>query len=295
VAAELIQILSTCPHCKVEAAVVELVELARGESTVVEGRCRMCGRRTDATGEVQPGQRFSTRLQVHGALARWAAEEGEPDVASFVASGFGGLSEDEVVDALLAGRPLQTGFDVIAWLFPGMAGGGGAAPDPARAVQRGPREGGGVLARSPLPAGTDVALAPAAAAPVDPRRVAVQGLLAVMLSDGLVRPGERRFLDAFVARLGLAPLVDADIRPWRPNEVPRPDDPEPILRAMVELCFIDRERDGSEWRVVREFARAWAFPLAELEALGRDREEAVAPAMTRLWRALVRLFVVGGA
>ncbi|RME24990.1 MAG: hypothetical protein D6798_09950, partial [Deltaproteobacteria bacterium] len=163
-------------------------------------------------------------------------------------------------------------------------------------LQRGPREGGGVIARSPV-GSPDEAPPPASspAPPVDPRRVAVQGLLAVMLADGLIRPGERRFIDAFVARTGLPPLSEADIRPWRPNEVPRPPEPRPILEAMVDLCFIDRERDGTEWRVVREFARAWGFPLDELEAMGRQREAAQASAVTRLWRALRRLFVLDGA
>lgn len=296
---ELVQILSPCPNCRVDAAVVELIELGEADSLVVEGRCRMCGRREEDGALLHEGQRFTDGGQVRSALRRWAAEEGEADLDLFIQSGFGGLDEAALVDALLAGRPVETSFDVIAWLFPGAGGGSamGTRPDEAaRALEAGPRGGGPVLARSP---GVAADPQPDPAADVaqpqpSPAEIAVHGLIAVMLADGLIRPGERRFLDAFVSRAGLPPVDDSWIRPWRPNDVPRPADPEPILQAMVDLTFIDRERDGSEWRVVREFARAWAFPVDRLERMGQRKQEQVAPAMARLWRSLRRLLVTEG-
>jgi hypothetical protein len=59
---------------------------------------------------------------------------------------------------------------------------------------------------------------------------------------------------------------------------------------MVRLAHIDAERDGSEWRVCRAFARYWGFPLGELEAVG-DREHAArSPLPIRFLRFVYRLF-----
>lgn len=308
---DLVQILSSCPACRVEAAVVELVEVGRIDSIVVEGRCRMCGR-LEEDGQVRfPGQRFASDEQVLAALARWAAEDGESDVRLFLESGFGGLDLPGLTRALVEGRPVETSFDVIAWLFPGMGAGAGAAqaePEQvARALEQGPRAGGGVLHRTAASgdAPTEMsgrlgawdAPAPGGSAdpepePADDLHVAVQALVAVMLADGVIRPGERRFLDGFLARAGLPPLPDDELRARRPPELPRPARPEPILRAMIDLAYIDMERDGSEWAVVREYARHWGFPLDELERLGERKEEQLASAMTRLWRSLRRLLFV---
>lgn len=308
--AELVQILAACPSCRVEAAVVELVEVSavvevgtgdRGQ--VIEGRCRLCGRWERGGAVLDRGIPFRDAGQVHAALLRWARTEGEDDVHAFVASGFSGLSTDQVTAALLARRPVETSFDVIAWLFPGLAGAGGGggkvdAGELARAAEAGPR-GGGVLARS-LPEARPQTqpmqpLPPQASAPeVDERRLALQALAAVMLADGVIRPGERAFLEGFAHRAGLPGLDPALVRPWRPTDLPLPQTPEPILLAMVDLSFIDHERDGSEWRVVREFARHWGYPVDKLEALGERREEQVAPAMVRLWRSLRRLLVTEG-
>jgi hypothetical protein len=60
---------------------------------------------------------------------------------------------------------------------------------------------------------------------------------------------------------------------------------------MIELAHVDRERDGTEWRVVREFARRWGYPMAELEARGRTVDELVAPVSTQLWRMIRAIFV----
>lgn len=303
--AELVQILSACPSCRVEAAVVELVELRAAppdsptdRGRVVEGRCRLCGRWEREGAVLDRGIPFRDAVQVHAALLRWARTEGEDDVHAFVASGFGGLSTPQVVDALLAGRPVETSFDVIAWLFPGLAGAGGGggkveASELLRAAEAGPR-GGGVVARSPAREALPAPEPPPEEAPVDERRLALQALAAVMLADGVIRPGERAFLDGFARRAGLPGLDEGLVRPWRPTDLPLPRAPGPILEAMVELSFIDHERDGSEWRVIREFARHWGHPLEPLEALGQRREDQVAPAMVRLWRSLRGLLVSEG-
>jgi hypothetical protein len=64
-----------------------------------------------------------------------------------------------------------------------------------------------------------------------------------------------------------------------------------VIDAMIALAHIDTMQDGSEWRVVREFARAWALPLDELERRGQRARRETAPAMRRLFSALERLYI----
>jgi hypothetical protein len=75
-------------------------------------------------------------------------------------------------------------------------------------------------------------------------------------------------------------------------ELGAPEDPKPIIEAMVELCHIDEERDGSEWRVVREYARAWGYPLSELESRGARAEARIQPLLLRIWKGVTGLFFV---
>lgn len=105
-----------------------------------------------------------------------------------------------------------------------------------------------------------------------------------MVADGHVRPGERRFLDRALAEMGAPPLPDGELRVWRPYELGAVDDPARLLRAMRLLALVDREADGSEERVLREYARAWRLELPE-GPLERPS------AMAQLGRALVGLFV----
>jgi hypothetical protein len=104
-----------------------------------------------------------------------------------------------------------------------------------------------------------------------------------MLADGRVRPGERRFLDRALAELGAPPLPEAELRVWRPNELGPMPEPAKVLRAMRLLALVDKEADGSEARVLKEYARAWRL---ELPADAMERPSA----MAQLGRALRGLF-----
>ncbi|NOY24924.1 MAG: hypothetical protein GXP62_03540, partial [Oligoflexia bacterium] len=290
---ELIQILSNCPACRVESAVVELVELDDHDSRVVDARCRLCGLTSHDGQIVAAGQRFTSRDQIDAALTAWARAEGEDDVDAFIASGFGARDRAGVFDALLAGQPVQTNFDVVAWLFPGMGMGVGASraiadgalladpADLARCVAVDLAAGLAADLAADLAVAAPPDLAPAACpapdvgSPPDARVVAIKALAAVMLADGQVRPGERAFLEGFASRAGLLCLDPSWVRAWRPMDLGLVADPEPILHAMIDLAFIDRQRDHSEWRVVREFARHWGYPLARLEALGRHKDDEI--------------------
>jgi hypothetical protein len=84
-----------------------------------------------------------------------------------------------------------------------------------------------------------------------------------MMADGQVRPAERRFLDAALARMGAPPLDEADLRVWRPFELGPVPDPKGLLKTMRLLALVDNEADGSERRVLQEYARAWGVALPD--------------------------------
>ena len=258
---------------------VELLDPAVAAGVVLEGLCRLCGHQTELGRVIRAGQRYDTEQHAASALAAWALAEGEEDAEAFCQNNLCGLSLAAASAELVARQPITTSFDVVAALFPGMAAGAGA-PEPSEARF--------APTRSMLSEPTST---PPALPRASPRLVA-RALAAVMLADGEIRPRERRFLDDFLAASGALPLTEDDLRPWRPGDLGWPEDPAPLITAMVELAFIDRQRDGSEWRVIREFARHWQFPLAELEAMGRQAEHRTASTMKRLWGALRGLLIV---
>jgi hypothetical protein len=317
------QVLSDCPHCLCEAAVVEEMDpvhpachlgvparrrcrLCAWEQVAVEepfaprhptslGRCPACHKPLSEAAragegpcshcgyaptlrEVRAPEDLRDEGEAVAALARWAAEEGEPDVGAFCVANMG-VAATVVVAALARRERVGTTFDVIAFLFPG-GGAPGATADP----------------RSPAIAKPVTAPAPASieapAATMDPRTPA-RVLVSVMVADGTLRSGERTFVVRWLAREGLPPLGPDDLRVWRPSELGAPPPPEVrdrLLEAAVQLMHLDRERDGSEWRVIRTFARAWGVPDAALEAWDRRFDRRYASPMARLARALDRLF-----
>ncbi len=274
------QVLADCPHCRTEAAVLELMDpLDPGCAAGVpsERRCRLCAW-TELRGRpVGAPEDLTDPDRARAALARWAAEDGEPDVDVFCTANLGGDAAHVV--ALLGRRdPVPTTFDVIAFLFPG-AGGGSVG----RALDHTPIVDG-------LPGDAPVEAAPVAA-PMDPRTPA-RLLVSVMVADGTLRSGERTFVLRFLEREGFPPLAPDDLRVWRPAElgpVPEPALRDRLLEAAVHLMHLDRERDGSEWTVVREFARAWGVPEATLAGWDRGYERRYASAMGRLARLLDRV------
>lgn len=292
------QILEDCPNCHVESAVVALFDPSVRAGMAVDATCRLCGRHV-ALGDVQfQGAQFGTIDEVVVALADWSGAEGEPDVDAFCRANLGERGPREVAEMVLRGEVVDTSFDVVAFLFPGMA----AALAPERKPR--PRGSGKAVMGDGIPGGwprvtQNDALPggwPELPVPPDPvaeaaARLPARALAAVMLADGEIRAGEQRFLDRFLERMGLSPVMPEDLRPWRPGELPQPDEPEALLDAMIELAHIDRERDGSEWRVVRAFARAWGYPLEQLERRGARALDDARPPMQKLWQALTGLFV----
>lgn len=281
---EAFEALADCDACLVESSVVELLA-PRG--VVLERRCRLCLREQRAGALVHPGEPLRGDPEAgRRALARWARSEGDEEVERFVLAHFGGLALDAVAERLARGERVETCFDAIAWLFPGVgAVGGGStpAPDPHDTLETGPpsfattepkveRSG----ARWP-----EVRRAPASVPPIaipvthesiprhlQPLRVSARALASVMLADGEASPTDRAFLDRTLAGWGHPPLAPEDLAIWRPHDLGWPHDPGAVVEAMCRLAYADGQRDATEWRVVREFARAWGVSLDAVEALG---------------------------
>lgn len=266
------QVLSDCPHCHVESALVELMDPSERITVALTGKCRLCGFSTELGDVTQFGHPFVEANEVVEALGRWAMEDGESDVSTFAVANFSGRTPDAVALAVLSGERVTTSFDVIAFLFPGGGGGGGPALSPG---ENPPSH---VQPPSSQPAVINTDAPPPGLPPI------ARALASVMLADGQIRPAERRFLEDTARRLGGEPLAAHELRVWRPHELARPENPEALLSAMRALALCDKEADGSELRVLKEFARAWQLDLDE-------RSLTPASPMHQLGRSLLSLFI----
>lgn len=319
------QVLVDCPHCHTEAAVVQVMDPLHPACHLgvpAESRCRLCGhivravaeefapRLPMASGRCPACQRplseaarggdapcphcgyVPRTLEQHRpldltledsarrALERWAREEGE-ELGVFCLSNMGRRCDD-VIALLRDGQPVPTTFDVIAYLFPAGSGGGAGAPQVPEIVER-----------EPEPHVETVQEAAAHAVPeaMDPRTPA-RVLISVMLADGELRSGERQFIERFLEREGLGELSMADLRVWRPAELgvpPPPELRERLVEAAVHLAHLDREREGSEWKVILAFAADWGVPEPQLQAWDKQYDRRYSTAMSRLWRSLSRM------
>lgn len=309
------QVLADCPHCRTESAVIELFDPANPAcrfAVPAERRCRLCGwaeacapvavdpahpdgcprcgvvpadGATACAGcgfaptirEIARPEDLRDPARARAALTRWAEEEGERDVDVFCSGSFG-ADVNTVVALLGRGEPVPTLFDVIAFLFPSASGAGPSAGVDPNAVAPGEL----VSPDDPTVHHADR---------VDPRLPA-RVLVSVMVADGALRTGERAFVDAFLARAGARPLDPADLRVWRPSELGPPPPAklrDELLEACVHLMHVDRERDGSEWRVIRMFSRAWGVPDAVLDGWDRRYERRYGRSLGALGRLLTRL------
>jgi hypothetical protein len=269
------QVLADCETCRIEGAVLELVEAAGDEGRMLEARCRYCGYAQVLGRPISPGAVPRDAAGIRAAFVRWANEEGE-EVGAFLHAHFCGLEPERVEALLLARERVPTSFDVVGYLFPGAGVRGAPVLD----------------RRAPEPADAAV-VSTATARLLAASTTAARAMAALMLADGAIRPGERQFLDAFLLRAGHEPLSESDLRQWRPTDLDVPDDPERIVEAMVDLMVVDRQSDETEWRVVREFARHWGVALDRVETMRAAIERDRAGVARRLFHLLRSLFVDG--
>lgn len=269
-----LQVLVDCPACRVECALVELIDPA---SPLRLGRCRLCAHETANGDTLTQGRVFANADAVEGALIEWASAEGELlDV--FVESNFGGLDADGIAAAILRGERIPTSFDVVAWLFKDRTGGMVALGAPGAAGDRGTSLAtpcGPVTPPVGVASGAGIAVGErpgfvadkrpdsVTAAPANDLRVVTRALAATALADGAAIDIEREVLARLVAKLGAPAAEPEDWKAWRPNELGRPPDPPATIAAMRVLALADGIADPGEARLIREFARAWGVVLVD--------------------------------
>ncbi len=304
-----------CPAC----------DTPLGENERLTCHCEACGIRAEER-IVDPGQRFAHPGELMQALQRWAREEGHDSVDTFFESSFLDPDPRAVFAKLRAGEPVETNFDVLAFLFPEIAMAASVPPDapaprePAAAPPAPASAGGPVPAVSPSPDGVSPA-PPAGPAPehhraeVDPappdddpacaesgaldsteRHAAWAPLLplvSVMVADGRVHPAEEAFLQRFLSQHRCPPIPAEFVRVHRPETLPRPptaEQRERLLEAMVHLVHVDRSRDGSEVRVVEEYARCWGVDPARVAHWDQVYRDRYAAGVQRLWLVMQKVF-----
>lgn len=298
--------LTDCVACRVESSVVEVIAPGPGGGVVLESRCRVCLRAERGAVEVHAGDRLlGDPARARAALERWAGEEGDPDLARFVLAHFGGLDVEGVAAKLARGERVETSFDAIAWLFPGVGavGGGGAARSdtlvdepndddrPTTEHRRAVAFPDAPMRRTSLVPPTIPRTHDAVPPHKNPIRVAARALASVMLSDGIATAADRAFVDRTLASWSHPPLREDDLAVWRPHELGFPDDPTRTIEAMARLAYVDGQRDATEWRVVREFARAWGVSLERLERFGDRLDREHQQGIRRLVSRVTALFL----
>lgn len=304
------QVIADCPGCGTDGAVLELMDPEHPACHLgvpASSECRMCGEQAVAASsglspahavgdrrcpscaeplddgsldarrcvrcdwapgiERTPGVDVRDPETARAALTRWAEAEGL--TLEELCGGELGGTPDEVIGRYTRGERVTSGLDAYAFLFPGMAAGTASSvgEPPARSGQ-----------------------ADAIPVPHDPRAPA-RLLASVMVADGELRAGERTYVDRWLEREGLPPLDPVELRPWRPHEVGPIGDPALALRALeaaVELMHLDGERDGSELRIVRTWARVWGIGEDRVAAWNDRYDRRYAPPMATVWRALSR-------
>ena len=257
-----IEVLLDCPHCRVESAVVAILD-----PDPIEQRCRVCGWSPEGDGAPLTDPTLAL-----AALTAFAEAEGESDVDAFCAQSVG-IPADEFVRRLVAKEPIPTNFDAVAWLF----GSGGRAGVSDASV-------GQASDRTPPPLPVPVT------APPGPR-FAARALASVMVADGEVRPRERQFVDRWLASRGLPAVAGSELRVWRPHEL-GPVPPalrDELLLGCIELAHVDQQPDDAEWRVVQAYGRAWGASDAWLAERAREADARHATALVHVWRRMTSL------
>lgn len=281
--AALYEILTDCPFCRVEAAVVNIYDpghpvFAHGEP--IDTRCRCCGRHRGVLGdqiqELAPAADLTDPGAARTALEAFAAGEGDADVDAFCLANMG-MPADVVVARLCAHETVPTNFDVIAWLFPASSGSGRAAVVEAVGLTEG----------APATAAPE---APSRAIPPMNPRLPARWLATAMLADGHASAQERGFLDAWLAKHEYLPLQPSDLRRWSVGElgIPPVAARDALLEAAVHLVYLAGPPDDAEWRVLMAFARAWGADDDAMAAWAAAYDAKYATFGDRVWRFLAR-------
>jgi len=297
-----------CPSCGDRMA----------EHERLDARCGRCGI-VAREEETRPGNEFEAPADLERALGRWAHEEGHDSTEEFVASSFLDGDTETVYRRIQAGERVETNFDVLAFLFPELAVASAIPAEPRQETEPttgaprsdAPTVQGDVQPQSCRPAddpSDGSGSEPAGSLPIpdtslqttrpddafrDELWAPMLPLVSVMVADGRVHPAEEAFIQRFLAANQCPPVPAQHVRVHRPEVVPMPPDPrtrERMLEAMVHLVHVDRLRDGTEFRVVEEYARAWGVAPARTAHWDQLYRTRYATGLRRLWLILQSTF-----
>ena len=278
----------------------------------MDAQCGQCGIVARAE-ETRPGDRFRRAGDLERALGCWAREEGHDSADDFVASSFLDGDTGRIYERIRDGERVETNFDVLAFLFPELALASSIPLEPSAAAEPAPsspaasleapssRPRGSPASEPVRPAPDESPVAsvspPATASPADEIRcepwAPMLPLVSVMVADGRVHPAEEAFLQRILTANQCPPVPAAFVRVHRPDSVPVPPDPrarERMIEAMIHLVHVDRLRDGTEIRVVEEYARAWGIAAARVTHWDDLYRRRYATGLRRLWLILQSTF-----
>ncbi len=222
--------------------------------------------------------------ELQRALQLWAAEDGAGSTQEFLEVSFGELSQEEIFARIQKHQRTETSFDVLGFLFSNIGGGAGAFQGGADDVQ---------TVSSPTKSNEEDSIwgfAPTARIQLPTERMPNKrnrglALISVMAVDGQVRQAELNFVNKFLAEEGLEPVNPTEICVRRPHEVGPVGtlkDPERLVHTMVQLAYIDEERDESELRMIREFARHWGVDPARIDNWEQSERDKSASQIRRI-------------
>lgn len=273
-----------CPECKV--ALDDAIRSSR--------RCHQCGFSAWDEETAAPVA-LVERAVVVEALARWAEEDGVGSWEELLASSFCAPTVEELMASLARGEAVETTFDVLGFLFSHMegSGGGGGAALEAEGVVQGVNAA-AALGDGPRGAPPTLRIKLPTARPASRRNRAL-ALASVIAADGHARPAEVAFVNAVLAQEQQEALRPEEIQLLRPHEVGPVGslkEREELCHLMVQLAYIDGERDETEMRVVRDFARAWGVDPARVDGWEAACEARGASRWQRTWQRARALFLL---
>ena len=241
------------------------------EGVAMYSECSFCRCQYENGVRIRGPIQLDTTEQVQAAFAVWMRAEGYSNPIEFCRAHFQVSSPTEFAEKVLAREDIDTNFDVLGYLFSGMAG----QAEPEQAVVSSDEH-------EPYP-DFDIYY------PTAELSVIACALTSVMMADGSIEQEEQQLLNAQLQQFGVSPLEPPEQRVWRPSELAYPSDPQRLIEAMIELAFVDNQLDGSEWQVIREYARYWRCDLDALE-VARSERIVRQGTLSRLFSALRHLF-----
>ena len=117
-----IQIRKKCEHCLIESSRIEVHDSAGTEGVAMYSECSFCRCQYENGVRIRGPIQLDTTEQVQAAFAVWMRAEGYSNPIEFCRAHFQVSSPAEFTEKVLAREDIDTNFDVLGYLFSGMAG-----------------------------------------------------------------------------------------------------------------------------------------------------------------------------